>query len=674
MVDRPHEEHLGVRSDPIGLPYQPALDGLRGIAVTMVLLFHGAVSWASGGYLGVSLFFTLSGYLITRLVIHEHDVAGRVSLRRFYGRRIRRLLPASTATVLLVISGTRWHLLAASQGLESTVRWSVAQLANWHQLASGNSYAGMFADGPSQSPMAHYWSLAIEEQFYLVAPILLIVGLRWWRPRMDQISIAAFVAAATTAIVTAQLFGPDAAYFSTPARASELLAGVALATVLHSRQVPVWLGRMALPALLAVLAIVATTGATDSAWPYRGALPAFALLSASLIASLQSPSAVLSVLSTRPLVAVGRISYGLYLYHWPVYGWLTADRVGVDGVWLLVVRLAVSVAFATVSYAVLEQPIRRARLAWRPTLATAVTTQVALVAVAAVALVQVTGAITSTSQIDPERLAAVALPATTEAPGPSPTIVVPAVAAPTSTHTAEPTSTVPAPQPLRVMVVGDSTAVALGAGLVDVASSSPGSMQVGVEASGACGLVRGGHFRYDVFDSALQMACPDLLDHRIPSQLAAVTPDVVVVLVSLADTWERSWDGGDTWLDANDPEFRERLRADYAVFFETLIEAGVPHIVWLRPPVTSFDDRGSGDPRPDASFLDGGQEVVQSVVAEQAQLHPGLIEQLDLRAWMEQSGLADATSVRPDGTHLSQAGAADVVRRWLTPELTRIVE
>ncbi|MGH9133576.1 MAG: acyltransferase family protein, partial [Ilumatobacteraceae bacterium] len=155
------------------LPYQPALDGTRAIAVVMVLLFHGGVGWMGGGYIGVSVFFTLSGYLITSLLLAESDATGEVRVGAFLGRRARRLLPASAACIVSIAVCSRYGLLDGVANLERDLLGATFQVQNWVLLASGQSYTDLLADvGGQPSPLEHYWSLAIEEQFYWMWPVV----------------------------------------------------------------------------------------------------------------------------------------------------------------------------------------------------------------------------------------------------------------------------------------------------------------------------------------------------------------------------------------------------------------------------------------------------------------------------------------------------------------------
>ena len=353
-----------------GLPYVRALDGLRGVAVALVVAFHGGVPGAGGGFLGVSLFFTLSGYLITQLLLNEHADRGRISLRAFWGRRLRRLAPASLLTLLVVGLLATATTAFPGPAVPGDVAAAALDVANWRFLTTGSSYEDLFTAGPS--PVLHFWSLAIEEQLYLVLPLLVAAVLHRTGRRGLAAVLAVLAALGTLAAVTAPT---DIAYYGTHTRAPELLAGALLAMALPigahlSHRRAAVLGTGGAIAALAVGALVATT-ALDSGWLHAGGLPAFAVLSVGLIAATATPGPVRWVASWAPLVATGRLSYGIYLYHWPLFLLLDERRVGLDGPALFAVRVAATSAMALASARLLENPIRHgARLrSPRPTLA-----------------------------------------------------------------------------------------------------------------------------------------------------------------------------------------------------------------------------------------------------------------------------------------------------------------
>ncbi len=370
------------------LGYQPALDGVRALAVAMVLGFHLDIGWLSGGYLGVSVFFTLSGFLITSLLLGEHRRTGMVDLPAFYQRRARRLVPAGLLVLALVCVLVAVDLLQARSTFRRDVLASMFQCLNWVQLFGHQSYADLFT---APSPVTHFWSLGVEEQFYVVWPLMLVVLLRVLHrravpERLLRTLMVLWVLTAVSAPLTARWWSHDAAYYATWARASEVMAGAVLAAFLVGRRVPRWWAWLA-PVSLVVMALAVTLTPAGRGWVFEGGLPLFGIVSALLIAGLQAPGLTLRALSTRPLVWIGKLSYGIYLFHWPVFLVLDRARTNLDGLSLIALRLAVTLAAASISYSIIEHPIRLRRLLPSGrTLTTALAGAVAIVAVLAVSV------------------------------------------------------------------------------------------------------------------------------------------------------------------------------------------------------------------------------------------------------------------------------------------------
>lgn len=344
--------------------YQPALDGVRALAVLAVLLFHAEVSWMQGGYLGVSVFFTLSGFLITSLLVVERERAGRVAIGAFYLRRARRLLPASILCVALIVvlsAVTDWFAGVAE--LRRQVIGALLQVANWVFLAGEGSYQELFQQSiGSASPLEHYWSLAIEEQFYWLWPIAFtgLAAVAITRARRIVALAVITTAFAVSAPVIAAVWGGDAAYWSTPARAAEILVGALLAVVVAGRTVgPRW--ALLAPAALAVVVAGFVLFPAAGGPAYSGALPLVGVVSAALLLGLQAEGPVRRFLGLGPLVWLGRISYGVYLYHWPIFVIVDERRTGLDGPALLLARLGLTLVVAQASFTWFEQPLRHGR-------------------------------------------------------------------------------------------------------------------------------------------------------------------------------------------------------------------------------------------------------------------------------------------------------------------------
>ncbi len=369
------------------MKHSRGLDGLRGVAVLVVVLFHAQVPLAGGGFLGVSLFFTLSGFLITSLLLAEFDECGAISLRRFYIRRARRLLPVAYLCLLLVALAGVWWSAGQRADLAGDLVASVANAANWRFAFAPTNYADLFDTAPS--PVAHFWSLAIEEQIYLILPVIAVLALRRGRRTLGWATAVLLSASMAATLLTSDR---DLVYNGTHTRAAELLIGVALALYLRRGDRTLgegvwrrarWVPGAAAGAIFVALVAVASL---DQDWVYRGGLAAVAILSAVLIAAVVSEQFPNRLLDVRPLVALGGLSYGIYLFHWPIFLLLDAERTGLDPVSLFVLRCVATIAVAVASARLLEQPVRRGRIP-RTNRRFAAATAVGALAVIAAALV-----------------------------------------------------------------------------------------------------------------------------------------------------------------------------------------------------------------------------------------------------------------------------------------------
>lgn len=356
----------GTTTSSRGLPYVAGLDGLRGLALVLVVLYHLEWSIVPGGMLAVSLFFTLSGYLITQLVVREFDQDGRVDLIGFWARRLRRLMPASLLALaaLAVLSATT--SLFDGPRLRGDLLASLGYVANWRFASTGNSYEELFTS--VASPVQHFWSLAIEEQLYVVLPLLFAGLLRLRRRRLLGAVLGALALASL--VIGLSTESRLAVYYGTHVRAFELLVGSLLALA-----VPIGrsIGRnsariLAIASAVASIVVLVAVGSirTSDSIVYSGGLQAFSLVSALVIVGTLVPGPVNSAMSCRPLVAVGKISYGAYVYHWPIFVAMTPERMKFDGWMLDVVRLTSAFAAAGLSYVLVEQPVRRRRVLRRP--------------------------------------------------------------------------------------------------------------------------------------------------------------------------------------------------------------------------------------------------------------------------------------------------------------------
>lgn len=401
----------GERSNPSpgrpisAVPYLPGLDGVRALAVIAVIIYHANSSWLRGGFLGVEVFFVISGYLITLLLLAEHERAGRISLRAFYGRRARRLLPA--AYLLLALVATLYSVVPYLRPLLARQRGGLVAGAlyysNWQQICPGwlrHPLPGVgwtlchpqsYFDATERPPLLrHLWSLAVEEQFYIVWPILVILLIKAIggraKPQLGWIFLFATVNCWLLTAVFYNASDPNRAYLGTDTRAAGLLLGATMAMIWR----PYALERGPLRDRGRLLSLVGGCGlvvlviacirfrdvvyTTDGV---RGYSPlyygGFAVVGLATLAVTASATHMHSwfgqrFLGFKPLVWLGTRSYGLYLYHWPIFQLTRPGAIDEGGdidwpVWLImIIRLALTFALTEFSYRLIEQPIRQRRV------------------------------------------------------------------------------------------------------------------------------------------------------------------------------------------------------------------------------------------------------------------------------------------------------------------------
>ncbi len=371
ITDRqPWHLDRGRRAGEMG--YLPGLDGIRALAVLGVLLYHGDLTWMRGGFLGVDVFFVLSGFLITTLITEEFARTGRIDFKRFYLARAKRLLPA--LLLMLVIVG----MLAAFIYRESAASFRADALAsllyvtNWWYIVSDASYFEAIGRPPF---LQHLWSLAVEEQFYFLWPALTLILLRW-RGRRGVFYVAIAGALASTAWMAflaitngyPQEADPSRAYFGSDSHIMGLLLGAALAMVWRP-------GRLSKHLTAGAKAVVTAIGFASllvvlyffwqvgeySNFLYRGGFLVLSGVVCVLIAAASHPGAPFGkMIGSQPWRYIGQRSYGLYLYHWPIYVITRPDLdIPLDGPALLALRLGLTFLVAELSYRYVEIPIRR---------------------------------------------------------------------------------------------------------------------------------------------------------------------------------------------------------------------------------------------------------------------------------------------------------------------------
>jgi peptidoglycan/LPS O-acetylase OafA/YrhL len=347
--------------------YRPHLDGLRAVAVYLVVFYHSGADLFRGGFIGVDLFFVLSGYLVTMVLLRELLPSDSVNLRRFYARRVRRLVPA--ATVVVAVTAVASILIRSPLDRQATVDDATASslwYANWHFIGELNSY---FATDGATSPFVHFWSLSIEEQFYIAFPLCLI-GLWRLRPRLGTLMIGVAVTMSASLALQLALAPGDVnrAYLGTDTRVYQILVGSLLAMAfLRWNPVGRLRQRSGAPKVALLIAaagvvtlVLSATSLLDVSASWRGVIAA--ALSVALIAALElcAGGFVVGALSLAPVRYLGQVSYGTYLWHWPVIV-LAGDLLDMPAPVLAAVGALVGTGLAALSAALLELPIRTSR-------------------------------------------------------------------------------------------------------------------------------------------------------------------------------------------------------------------------------------------------------------------------------------------------------------------------
>jgi len=622
-----------------GSVHEPALDGLRGAAVAGVVLFH--LERLQGGFLGVDLFFVLSGFLITSLLLNEARAGANVDLRAFWARRARRLLPA----LWLLLVGVAGLLLLYTPSAErprfrGDALATLGYVANWERLTSQATYWDMFSQ---RSPLEHMWSLAIEEQFYVLWPLALVGALALARPQGRARQLAAVRGLALTGAALSLLWmalsyralDPNWAYFSTPTRLGPTLLGAAVATLAvdralrRTRRAPEW-DVLAVAALFAMGVLALSVDGLDGVY-YRGGLVVFALASCAVIWAVTGgpPGLVATTLSLRPLRWLGRISYGVYLWHWPVIVYMTVPRVGLDRWAVDGLRIATTLAVAAASYRWLEQPIRRGALHGRRLV---VTTGIALaVTLGAVLLATRGDAKVEDVQLDEDQpLAGVD----------NPVIHVPAQ--------------VPGGQ-LKLLLVGDSGAAEWGPTLVDIAEGGDG-VAAAFAAQISCSIVYADGPGRQPDGSLIDREPCDADRTDMWSRLVdEYDPDVVVYyLANVGFVEEHRLDG--EWVPECDARYGRYLEGALGDEAALLTSRGAD-LVLATSPYTATMTVGSKDE----------VDCRNATFRRLAEAHPGT-RVVDLNAFIASQIPLTDTSMFSDPVHLSKEGSRRA-SRWLLPQM-----
>ena len=655
LAHAPASETAAVQPRPRPAGRRPALDGLRGLAVLAVVGYHfggGSASVLPGGFLGVDVFFVLSGYLITGLLLAEHARTGRIDLVGFAARRVRRLLPALVVVLLAVCAWIWWATPPDSYPRRrADLLWTLGYLNNWHAIRTAQDY---FAGYAQASPLRHAWSLAVEEQFYLAWPLVLAVLLLLARRRAGRraVAVTCAVGIAASALAMAYEFDPAApsrAYYGTEGRVQQLFAGALLAVLL-----PRWLARCG-PGRVRLIGIAGAAAAgllllavavlpDSSAIYYRGGALVAGLAAAAVIAAVETrPGAGLGAALSRPwLVALGAISYGVYLWHWPITVAVPVDgHPAMEAIQRQGWRIGLTLAAAILSWWLVERPVARFAPRRSP-LTVAVAAAGCLLAVLAVGV------------------------RATELPGPVSRQLADSFDRPCPGETRQRLRACdrPAGSPgtaPQFVLAGDSVARSWQPGLDDWAAGTGRSwVQAAWKECSASGLtaIAADHDQPDrTARTCAQQALP-----RLRAAVEA-NPGVPVLVGEYTPTFRDLRDGSGRRVVAGTAEHRRALADGYVRLVDT-VAAGGGRVVFVRlpPPGRALGTvlatgRPAGQARTRAA--DGVVDAYNGAVGAAAARRPGRSSVIDLTDVVCPGGtcgpMADGVLVRTDGVHYSTA-------------------
>lgn len=651
---------------PPRLGYEPGLDGLRAVAVSAVFLFHAGV--LSGGFIGVDVFFVISGFLITSLIVSEIERNGRLALGAFWARRARRLLPAIYAVMAAAIVYSLWEGGAALRRIGEDVVATMFYVANWAQLSEGRDY---FAQYEAEPLLEHTWSLAVEEQFYVVWPLiiagLLIIVRRFGLPLRPAVAVAAACAAAASFAAALWLKGSGDAsltrlYYGTDTRAVGLAVGAVFGAMLNPSQIGQRTGTSTRRDLLGVTALMGLAAFSfvidgSQTWLYGPGFLVIALLSVTAINAGLGQGHLARLLAVRPAVALGRVSYGVYLWHWPVIVVLDSERTGLSGLPLGLTWVAVTAALTTASWVLIES--RAPMPSMQYPLRAVGYCGVALV-LCGVAVVASRDAITR--ELDAEYVVppAVVQPAPTSPPPPAsppgPTTSLEASDSaesnlplattgvePASTSTTTTTLPFPPDRPLRVLILGDSVAFSLRDGpdpipeqeIFDV--EGYGAVEILNRGVIGCSIVDEGA---GVFENGLLFEQPEPCrgDDRFAADVERFDPDLILTLFGWPGVGDRRFDDGEL-LSACDERFDREWKDDYRSLVERLQTTAPVVVANVAPESDSTAEEEKGARCLNALVADLGAPV------------------LDYQGWLcPEYDCAVSASLRPDGIHFRNAG------------------
>ena len=648
MTTSSEQLSTGVGRSATGNDRISALDGLRGVALLIIMGFHFGVGWLQGGFFSLDIFYVLSGYLITGLLLGEYSKRRRIALSAFWLRRARRLLPALLVVLAVVTFYVRF---VAPPGLYPEFRMSALSalfyFSNWWQIGASGNY---FVANGAVSPLTHTWSLAVEEQFYLVWPLVVLAVMHFSRTfvRGVRLLLALSVAGViASAAAMALLFSPTAnltrLYFGTDTHAQSILLGSVLACTLTMIQMRRGAGGMAPAAsshagrhLLTALGIVGFAGTValtyalrgTSGFDYQGGFLLSACSAAAIIVGAVCVpfGPIAKLLSLRLLMWIGTISYGAYLWHFPVYIYFDPTRTGLAGFSLLAVRFGSTFALAAASYYLIERPVMYGAF-WRSL--KAITPAMAFVAATVVVIVAGT--------VAPE--------------------VAPVVAGTTLTaseHGALSRAGAFTKEPVRFMLVGDSMAVTLAIGLQVASVPRYGVRFINRETLG-CDLdnipvIIANHVDQPVSDCT----------HWRPlwaNAVAQTRPNAVGMLLGRWDICDHVYKG--KIVHVGQPAWNAHLYDEINQAVDTFAAKGAKVVLFTMPDINAADEApgSAAYAENDQSRVNAFNGIVENVAAHRR----STVTLIDLNKKLDPHGSfqlsIDGIAVRwADGVHISKAG------------------